>query len=91
MLHQHSQTIFHKLLFLPDIFSKNPAGKSNNLRRDWKKFESSKLISDFNQIIWEQILCNEENDINFSVNEYLSKIDRLLDTHAPIKNVTKRN
>ena len=43
------------------------------------------MISDFNQISWEQISYNEENDINFSTNEYLSKIDSLLDTHVPFK------
>ena len=44
-------------------------------------FESSKFTSDFNQRNWEQILCNEENDVKFSMNKYLSKIDSLLDTH----------
>ena len=81
--HQDFRTIFHNLFFLPDFFSKNPVTKSNILRRDWKKFESSELISDFNQINWEQILCNEENDVNISMNKYPSKIDSLLDTHAP--------
>ena len=51
---------------------------------------SSKFISDFNQINWEQILCNEENDVNFSMNRYLSKIDSLLDTHAPFKKLNKK-
>ena len=69
---------------------KIPAAKYNILRRDWKKSESSKFIYDFNQINWEQILYNEENDVNFSVNEYLSKIDSLLDTHTPIKKLNKR-
>ena len=55
----------------------------NILRRNWKKFENSKFIFDFNQVNWEQILCNEENDVNFSINKYLSKIDSLLNTHAP--------
>ena len=41
-----------QFIFLPDFFSKNPVTKSNILRRDWKKFESSKFISDFNQINW---------------------------------------
>ena len=72
-----------QFIFLPDFFSKTPVTKSNILRRDWKKFESSKSTSDFNQINWEQILCNEE-----SMNKYLLKIDSLLDTHAPFK---KRN
>ena len=43
-------------------------------------FESSKFTSDFNQRNWEQILCNKENDVKFSMNKYLSKIDSLLDT-----------
>ena len=55
-----------------------------------KKIESSKYISDFSQINWEQISYKEENDVNFSMNEYLSKIDRLLDTHAPIKKLNKK-
>ena len=60
------------------------------MRRNWKNFESNKCISDFNQLNWEQILCNEENDVNFSVNKYLSKIDSLLDTHAPFKKLNKK-
>ena len=37
------------------------------MRRDWKKFENNRFISDFNQINWEQILCNDVSDVNFSV------------------------
>ena len=44
MLHQHSQTIFQNL---PDFFLKVPVTKCHILRRAWKKFESSKFISDF--------------------------------------------
>ena len=40
-----------------------------------EKFDSSK--SDFNQIKWEQILYNEDNDINLSINKHLSKIHGL--------------
>ena len=89
MSYQHFWTIF-LFIFLPDFFSKIPVTKSNILRRDWKKFESSKFISDFNQITWEQILCNEENDVNFSMNKYLSKTDSLLDAHAPFKKLNKK-
>ena len=79
-----------QFIFLPDFSSKIPVTKSIILRRDWKKFESSKFISDFNQVNWEQILCNEENDVNFSMNKYLSKIDSLLDIHAPFKKLNKK-
>ena len=83
MSHQHSRTILHDLFFYQILSQKIPVTKFNILRRDWKKIESSKFISDFNNINWEQILCNEENDVNFSINKYLSKIDSLLNTHAP--------
>ena len=79
-----------QFIFLPDFFSKIPVTKSNILRRDWKKFESSKFIYDFNKVNWKQILCNEENDVNFSMNKYLSKIDSLLDIHAPFKKLNKK-
>ena len=84
--HQHFWIVFHNLIF----FSEIPVTKSNILRRDWKKFESSKFISDFNQINWEQFLCNEENDVNFSMNKHLSKIGSLLDTHVPFKKLNKK-
>ena len=39
-----------RFIFLPGFFSKIPVTKSNILRHDWKKFESSRFIFDFNQI-----------------------------------------
>ena len=81
-----------QFIFLPDFFSRIRVRKSDILRRDWKKFESTKFISDFNQTNWKQILYNEENDVNFSMNEYLSKIDSLLEiTMQHLKNSRKRN
>ena len=65
--------------------AKVSAVKSNILKNDWRKFESHKSISDFNQTDWEQILCTEKTDVNFSINQYLSKIDSLLEIHAPLK------
>ena len=46
-------------------------------KHDWRKFESNKFISDFNQIVWEQILCT-------------SKTDSLLEIHAPLKKLNKK-
>ena len=78
-----------EFIFLKDFFLKTPAAKSNILRHDWRKFESNKFISDFDQADWEQILCSEKRNVNFSMNQHLSKIDRLLETHAPLKKLNK--
>ena len=79
-----------QFIFLKDFFSKIPATKSNILRHDWRKFESNKFISDFDQTDREQILCSEKSDVNLSMNQYLSKIDSLLETHAPLKKLNKK-
>ena len=79
-----------QFIFLKDFFSKMPATKSNILRHDWRKFKSNKFISDFDQTDWEQILCSRKSDVNLSMNQYLSKIDSLLETHAPRKKLNKK-
>ena len=38
------------------------------------------FISDFDPADWEQLLFSEESDINFSKNQFLFKIDNLLQT-----------
>ena len=90
MSHQHFQTIFQNFFFLKIFCSKIPAVKSNILKHEWRKIESNKFISDFNQTDWEQILCTEKSKVNFSVNQYLSKIDSQLEIHAPLKKLNKK-
>ena len=79
-----------QFIFLKDFLSKIPAAKSNILRHDWKKIESNKFTSDFDQTEREQILCSKKSDVNFSMNQYPSKIDSLLETHAPDKKLNKK-
>ena len=55
-----------------------------------EKFESNKFISDFHQTDWEQILCTEKSDATFTMNQYLSEIDSLLEIHAPPKKLNKK-
>ena len=80
-----------QFILLKDFSLKNPAVKSDILKHDWRKFESNKFISDFNQTDWDQILCTEKSNINFSINQYLSKIDSLLEIHAPLKKLKKKH
>ena len=81
-----TQFVFFKY-FPPKI----PATKSYIFTHHWRKFESNKFISDFDQTNWEQVLCSEKNDFNLSMNQHLSKIDSLLETRAPLKKHNKKN
>ena len=55
--------------------------------------ENLKVINLFLILItdWEQVLCSEKSDVKFSMNQYLSKIDRLLETHAPLIKLNQKN
>ena len=46
-----------QVIFLKDFFSKILAVKSNILKHDWRKFQSNKFASDFNQTDWEHFCC----------------------------------
>ena len=87
MSHQHFQTISHNFIFFKDFSSKIPTAKSNILRQ----FKFNKFISDFDQTDWEQILCTNKSDVNFPMNQYLPKIDSLLEIHALLKMLNKKN
>ena len=50
-----------QFIVLKDFFLKILAVKSNILRHAWRKFESNKFISDFDQTEWEQILCYKKS------------------------------
>ena len=91
--HQCRINIFRpspQFTFLADSLSKISAAKSNILRHDWRKFESNKFISDFYQTYWAKILCSEKSGANFSMNQYPSKMDSPLETHAPLKKLHKK-
>ena len=60
------------------------------MRHDRRKFQSNKFSSDFVLSNWEQILCSEKCDVNFLMNPYLSKIDSLLETNAPLKKFNEK-
>ena len=37
-----------------------------------------------------KLIGSEKSDVNFSMNQYLSEIDSLLGTHAPLKKLNKK-
>ena len=77
-----------QFFFFLRFFLKNTSSKTQ-LRHDWRKFESNTFISDLDQTDCDQILCTEKSDVHFSMNKYLSKIDSLLEIHAPLKTLNK--
>ena len=63
---------------------------SNVFERNWKQFDKEDFILDFLDIDWNATLDIEKQDIDISFELFLANLDKLLDKHAPLQKVTKR-
>ena len=59
--------------------------KSNFYERDWSKFKQENVILDYFDKDWANLLQIDQQNVNLSMDIFLSKIDSILDTHAPLK------
>ena len=85
-------TIFDHLpqfLIVPDIFSNPPSNKSNIYERDWSNFDQENFVLDYFSINWNETLKTEEQNIDYSTEVFLNKINELLDNFAPLKKINK--
>ena len=63
----------------------------NNIHsRNWSKFDHNSFRRDFDNISWNEILALEKNDCEESFNSFLNELNSLIDIHAPIKKLSKR-
>ena len=78
-----------QFLIVPNIFSNPPSNKSNICERDWSNFDQENFILDYFSIDWNETLKIEEQNINYSTEIFLNKINKLLDNFAPFKKISK--
>ena len=72
---------------IPNMFGNIPGNKSNIYERDWSKFDQEKFILDYFSVDWEDLLKINELNADNSTKIYLHKINILLDTYAPLKEI----
>ena len=81
---------------LPSIFivpkpNQNHLPKKHNLfTRNLKNINSEVLFSDLNNIDWNEELKITEGDINSSFNKFHNIIDNILDIHAPLRKLSRK-
>ena len=78
-----------QFLIVPNIFSNPPSNKSNIYERDWSNFDQENFILDYFSIDWNETLKIEEQNIDYSTEIFLNKIDELVDNFAPFKKTNK--
>ena len=64
--------------------------KHNIYSRSAKKFNNQTFIRDYQNIDWDNIIDIQKNDVNFSMNIFLTKFNELLDNHMPLRKITNR-
>ena len=80
-----------QLLIVPNIFSNLSSNKSKIYKRDWSNFDQESFIQDYFSINWNEILKSEEQDIDYSTDIFLNKINELLENFALFKKTDKCN
>ena len=66
-----------------------PSNKSNIYERDWSNFDQENFILDYFSIDWNETLKIEEQNIDYSTEICLNKINELLDNFEPFKKMNK--
>ena len=64
---------------------------SNIYERDWSNFYQENFIRDYFSIDWNETLKIEEQNIDYSTETFLDKINELLDHFASFKISTSTN
>ena len=74
-----------QVLFIPSLFSDNPATKSNIFERSWKNFNQAEFVLDYFGKDWSNILNLKHGNMNVSMENFVINMNDLLDKHAPLK------
>ena len=71
--------------------NQNHRPKKHNIQtRSSKNFDSDAFLHDYQTVDWDNVIDIAKNDVNFSMESFISKIDGLLDIHLPLRKVSKK-
>ena len=78
-----------QFLITPKILENNP--NTVTLRRSYKNFNNELFKNDLLKTEWDSLLKTNLNDVNFSFEQFLLKLNNLLDIYAPFKYSKRKN
>ena len=79
-----------QFFILPEFFSKSPPTKYNIISHDWENFNNQSFLQDFEKINWNQVLQLNQNNVNITFENYLNTVNTLINSHAPLKKLNKK-
>ena len=75
----------------PNVFCNPPLHKANIFKREWSNFNQENFILDYFSIDWNVALKLDEQNVDYSTESFLNKINSLLSNYAPLKKSTSTN
>ena len=68
----------------------NPPKKHNILKRNMKSLVKENLVADVLSINWCEVISMDKMDVNYSFENFYTKISEIIDKHVPLKKVSKK-
>ena len=64
--------------------------KHNIFKRDKKHLNSDALLTDCSNVNWDETVDLDKMDVNHSLQNFMSKMNSILDTHMPLRKISHR-
>ena len=79
-----------QFVILEEFIKLSSPCKSNTYKRNLKNVDRSKLKEDFYKVDWDKVILENENNINDAFNGFYKTLTEILDHHAPLIKITKK-
>ena len=77
-------------MIVPNVFCNPPPNKANNIfEKDWSNFDQENFILDYFSTDWDIARNLDEQNVNYSTESFLNKINSLLSNYVPLKKINK--
>ena len=64
--------------------------KHNIFTRSFKNFSREDFLLDYLSINWDDVIDTDRNDVNYSMDNFLSNFNNILDVHMPLRKKTQK-
>ena len=75
---------------LEDFIKSASPCKSRTYEQNFKNFDRNKLKEDFYKIDWDKVIHENDNSINDAFNSSYKTLTEMIDRHAPLIKITKK-
>ena len=78
-----------QFMIVPNVFCNPPSNKANIFERGWSNFGQENFIFDYFPIDWNVILKLHNQNVDYSTESFLNKINSLKSNYALLKKINK--